>query len=133
MSLDATRIRNESLDEYRKWDQLRVLIAENRELFAFMWKYGDGRGGHILSEIQNELLANHLIQIPAASKKSKKRIPAGLRVHVFERDAYRCVLCGSHKSLCADHIYPESLGGEATLENLQTLCRVCNSKKGKSI
>lgn len=29
----------------------------------------------------------------------------------------------------ADHIKPESWGGETSLDNLQTLCRSCNSKK----
>ena len=32
--------------------------------------------------------------------------------------------------LCADHIVPESKGGITALENLQTRCRSCNSKKG---
>lgn len=63
----------------------------------------------------------------------KRTISAKLRKQVFERDAYRCKHCGSHKDLCADHIFPEVLGGEATLENLQTLCRPCNSRKGATV
>jgi 5-methylcytosine-specific restriction endonuclease McrA len=59
----------------------------------------------------------------------KKRIDGVLRKSVFERDFYRCVKCKTHIDLCCDHIFPESKGGEATLENLQTLCRSCNSKK----
>jgi hypothetical protein len=133
VSLDAARHEYDRDDEYRQWDRFRVLITENRDLFAFLWKYGDGNGGYVFSAIRDDLLANHLISIPAPPKRTKKKIPAGLRVSVFERDAYRCVVCGSHKSLCADHIYPESLGGQATFENLQTLCRVCNSKKGTTI
>jgi len=31
----------------------------------------------------------------------------------------------------SDIMFPEALGGEATLENLQTLCKSCNSRKGK--
>jgi hypothetical protein len=62
--------------------------------------------------------------------KTKKPIPNGLRKQVFERDAYRCVSCGSWHDLQADHIIPESKGGPTTLENLQTMCRPCNVRKG---
>jgi 5-methylcytosine-specific restriction endonuclease McrA len=66
---------------------------------------------------------------PPAEKSKKVPIPADLRTAVFERDAYRCRHCNGYSSLTADHMHPESKGGEATLENLQTLCRSCNSKK----
>jgi 5-methylcytosine-specific restriction endonuclease McrA len=64
------------------------------------------------------------------SRYSKKPIPNRLRRQVFERDGYRCRQCGSPDDLCADHIIPEFRGGPATLENLQTLCRACNVRKG---
>lgn len=60
----------------------------------------------------------------------KVPIPEELRWEVFVRDEFKCVHCGSQKFLRADHIIPESKGGLATLENLQTLCRNCNSRKG---
>lgn len=62
--------------------------------------------------------------------RRKAVIPGRLRTQVFERDKYRCLRCGSHLNLRADHVVPESRGGEATLENLQTLCHPCNSWKG---
>ena len=62
-------------------------------------------------------------------KYTKKKITHELKKQVFERDEYRCKHCGTHLDLSADHIKPESWGGETTLENLQTLCRSCNSKK----
>ena len=60
----------------------------------------------------------------------KERIPQALRWEVFRRDGFSCLSCGSQSDLTADHIHPEKLGGEATIENLRTLCRSCNSKKG---
>jgi 5-methylcytosine-specific restriction endonuclease McrA len=60
----------------------------------------------------------------------KQRISYGLRRQVFERDAYRCQQCGTHLNLTVDHIIPESKGGTLHLENLQTLCQSCNSRKG---
>lgn len=64
------------------------------------------------------------------SRYTKKPIPQGLRTKVFERDGFRCQLCGAQKDLRADHIHPERHGGPTTLENLQTLCQSCNGKKG---
>lgn len=60
----------------------------------------------------------------------KKDIPEALRWQIFERDDFRCKHCGSRHQLRADHIIPESKGGETSIENLQTLCHRCNSRKG---
>lgn len=67
-----------------------------------------------------------------ASRITKKPIPHRLRFAVFARDDYRCLRCGCEEEhlLRADHVVPESEGGEASLENLQTLCHSCNSWKG---
>lgn len=64
---------------------------------------------------------------------SRAAIPAALRRSVYERDGYRCLACGSTVDLTVDHIVPWSLGGEDTFENLRTLCRPCNSRKGARI
>lgn len=63
----------------------------------------------------------------------KGRISDELRAAVYARDGHRCVECGSCKRLSVDHIVPESKGGATTLENLQTMCRPCNSEKGASL
>ena len=68
----------------------------------------------------------------ALVRPRKESIPDWLRRQVFERDGWACVTCGNTENLTADHIYPEFYGGESTLENLQTLCRSCNSIKGKT-
>lgn len=65
----------------------------------------------------------------ARIKDAARRIPKSLRKAVFERDGYRCVKCNSHIDLCVDHKFPVVRGGRATIENLQTLCRSCNSRK----
>lgn len=67
---------------------------------------------------------------PPSKKPVKAKIPRSLAKQVYERDAYRCVQCGDHHDLTCDHIEPESLGGPTTFDNLQTMCRPCNSRKG---
>ena len=63
----------------------------------------------------------------------KKTIPRSLRKEVFERDLYRCRVCGDHKDLTIDHIIPEVSGGDLALPNLQTLCKICNSQTGATV
>jgi hypothetical protein len=52
---------------------------------------------------------------------------------IFERDGYRCVRCGRGPSdgveIHADHIMPKDKGGEAIIENGQTLCAQHNFQK----
>lgn len=57
-------------------------------------------------------------------------VPLKLRKQVLARDGHKCVTCGATADLTADHIHPVARGGETTLQNLQTLCRRCNSRKG---
>jgi len=49
---------------------------------------------------------------------------------VWDRDGWQCVTCGTHKGLTVDHIVPVSKGGSDDLDNLQTMCGSCNSRKG---
>ncbi|EXA64332.1 HNH endonuclease [Acinetobacter baumannii] len=64
------------------------------------------------------------------NRYKKKKIGQGTRMKVYERDGFKCVTCGTQQNLTLDHIKPEILGGESTIENLQTMCKACNSRKG---
>ena len=56
----------------------------------------------------------------------------GVLKQVRERDKY-CQMCFTDKDLQFDHIYPVSLGGEGTLDNLQLLCKECNNFKSNNL
>jgi hypothetical protein len=60
----------------------------------------------------------------------RKSIPEDTRNAIFARDGDKCLFCGDTKDLCLDHIVAFSRGGTTSPDNLQTLCRSCNSKKG---
>lgn len=60
-------------------------------------------------------------------------IPADMRARIYTRDGRRCLTCGATDDLTLDHIYPWSLGGPDTDDNLRTLCRSCNSRKGARV
>lgn len=46
-----------------------------------------------------------------------------------EKFGNKCVFCKESKNLTKDHITPLSKGGSDFIENIQPLCRNCNSKK----
>ena len=62
-----------------------------------------------------------------------RRISGKTRLDVFERDDYRCQMCGRTVDdgikLHIDHIIPFSKGGSNEIDNLQVLCHECNLAK----
>lgn len=90
-----------------------------------------------------------------SARRLKFKYPAhaALRAHVFHRDGYRCIRCsaeaiavpanydgsetlatgvvsnGRRVVLVADHILTLAAGGRSVIENMQTLCDICNRRK----
>lgn len=63
----------------------------------------------------------------------RKSVSPTKALRVFARDGYACKECGTREELTVDHIVPVSRGGGNEDENLQTLCRSCNSRKGARV
>ncbi len=54
-----------------------------------------------------------------------------VKAQVKERDGQRCLACGSTRSLEVDHVAAVYVGGSNDSNNLQTLCKSCNGRKGR--
>ncbi|NBP60230.1 MAG: HNH endonuclease [Candidatus Fonsibacter lacus] len=50
-------------------------------------------------------------------------------LRIYKELGQSCVVCKTTKDITIDHIVPISKGGTNNQENLQILCRSCNSKK----
>jgi 5-methylcytosine-specific restriction endonuclease McrA len=61
---------------------------------------------------------------------NKRPVSHGRALAMFKRDDHRCRHCGTEEDLGVDHVIPVSKGGPSDLDNLQVLCRSCNSRKG---
>ena len=60
-----------------------------------------------------------------------------LREKVFERDNYTCAICrrqfNKNYTMIGDHIIPIACGGDQwDINNIQTLCEVCNKEKTRN-
>jgi len=83
---------------------------------------------------ENSFYERFIKPVIKAQKKrkesNKSKITHDFKWAVWKRDNFTCINCGSRDNLSVDHILPESKGGKLTMENTQTLCISCNSKKG---
>lgn len=61
----------------------------------------------------------------------RRRIPEAVRALVLSSGF--CAYCGASEKLEVDHIRPISKHGTNRINNLQPLCRQCNSKKNNKI
>ena len=71
----------------------------------------------------------------AICRVERGKVSNKMRFAIYARDGNRCRMCGRYFSsgLEIDHIIPIAKGGKSTYDNLQTLCRSCNKKKGTDI
>ncbi len=64
--------------------------------------------------------------------QKKRKMTAGKRRQIMERDNYLCVLCGTGEELTLDHILPLSEGGTNGNSNLRVLCHACNQRERRT-
>jgi HNH endonuclease len=91
--------------------------------------YGDQADGAIKQLEQSGFIqpvAEHQLE----SRSRRLRLSDNVRAQVLLRDGARCRRCGSTLVLEIDHIEPVRAGGDDDFNNLQTLCRRCNRRKG---
>lgn len=86
-------------------------------------------------DISSEKSIENLQVEPSTKHKTKREINWRLRFIAMRRDNFKCKNCGRSPAidpsiiLHVDHIKAWANWGETVLENLQTLCSVCNIGK----
>lgn len=134
-------VRNANSEKYRK------------EMRSVDWNYlykkyhNNTYNAKVLEDKINELMANEEVtdkkgiyeyvlsnENPEVARKLSKRTFNQMdKRTVYERQKGYCAMCGEYhpiEEMAADHIKPWWNGGTTTIDNLQMVCRKCNSRKG---
>lgn len=134
--IDRWRPRDESDQEYESRLYAGVTSAALQLLVTSkILGWGGGQPFPDASYHLEEMAQRHAdyfrYQQPAAprARPVRKKLGQGVVRAVWDRDGWECRECGSHRDLTVDHIHPLVLGGTDDMENLQTLCKSCNSRK----
>ena len=91
-------------------------------------------GNDNTTDISNYTSQNHVKEDNV--HKTSRSINLRMRFLVLKRDNFKCRICGASPAnnpsvkLHVDHIKPWSKGGETVIDNLQTLCSICNIGQG---
>jgi 5-methylcytosine-specific restriction endonuclease McrA len=98
------------------------------------------RGDLVIAPLGLDIYSGRPVYVATLQNKARFQrfqerpaIPDAVRQFVYDRDGRRCLHCGTARALSLDHIHPYSLGGSDEPDNLQTLCRPCNSRKGAKV
>lgn len=134
-------IRQQVLSEF--WPQIEAVIRGYHERYSV-----DGAGSYTVIEFPKLALATAILDAVGLSEPKIDwkhasvvrpvtvdilRTPALSeldRWRIFERDNFTCQRCESRLRLTVDHKLARSKGGTNDEDNLETLCRSCNSTKG---
>ena len=130
-------------------DEIRAAVAHlivhgfARQERDFSYCKGDAlvllTPGRLAADARQEAEARAKAEARAAKialrggRVNRAPIPTVVRDEVFQRDGNECRRCGASEDLTLDHIHPWSIGGPDTPDNLQVLCRSCNSSKGDRV
>lgn len=120
--LGPKSIREGLLAEYERKDRFwRALFPRFEQLRS----YYDGCQARILAGPESGAHVE-----PIGRETPTEREPSEeVKAQVKRRDGNRCLACGASKFLQVDHIVSWHEGGSNDIDNLQTICKVCNNKK----
>ena len=72
--------------------------------------------------------------VPRVRAQARKQVSTHTRFLVFQRDGYKCRICGRAGGVLeVDHVVPYAKGGADGMTNFQTLCRECNRGKRNNL
>lgn len=135
---DALTVEDEFVDRaIRDLDILRAFLKqETRIINTYLYKMAEAAYVNIFDFVKKLQSTGRISNSPNVIAEIIRRERAAIYYHhdrifmkIGRRDGFSCSLCGADKDLTIDHIIPVSRGGNNNIDNLQILCRSCNSKK----
>jgi hypothetical protein len=123
--------------------RIRRQKPEIKEKERSSWKHYYTKNNYRLNQQAILWRKHHPRQWAAiqAARRTRQTLTGGSYTHIEWIDLcakydLRCLCCGRQEpdiKLTADHIIPVSMGGSSYIDNIQPLCKSCNSSKGTKI
>lgn len=89
--------------------------------------YKDGNIWYL--EVDDRTFSSNLIKPTLAVRNLYEQFWFWRRDQIFDRDNYKCRMCGGTEALSVDHIKARSQGGTDEAANLRLLCGPCHSRR----
>lgn len=114
------RKREAELERVRRYEELhREAILARHRAYTKVWR-----------EKRRDLVNEYANNRRALEMNSGGKVTAAEWKEVKERYGNKCLRCGRDDlRLTMDHVLPLSKGGSNTIDNIQPLCKPCNSSK----
>lgn len=136
MSTFTEQQRQTVVDMYLSGYNCKEIIMEiptgTRTIQRFLQELGISRERRVayqLAVYRGVMTYDHL-KSDKKTRERRKTINPALRYKIFQRDNFRCQICGFGASdgvkLQVDHTIPVCEGGSNDLDNLRTCCLECN-------
>ena len=116
-----------SKETYSKIEKLKGLLAHEEEYTTE--KLIDLMADHLIEKTENKKFRAVKKITPKKKSKGGRYIPKNIKDAVYKNAGGKCQNCGSIYALELDHINAYGKGGSHDLDNLQLLCRNCNSRR----
>jgi ATP-dependent helicase IRC3 len=127
LDLGVRALDEKLLGEYTRVDRFWRALYPNRGLFCDQYQRAQRR---ILDAHRHGFEPERYNGVVSTPERPPIREPSeAVKDVVFRRDGRHCCCCGSDRHLQIDHIVPAYLGGASDIDQLQTLCRTCNTEK----
>jgi hypothetical protein len=135
-----------SIEDFKKWliEPEKVLVFE--KLSSWIWSEKwlfqlinykiekDYNNRNVFKFILKPLDEDIEISHKQDYSEHTRLIPTHVKIEVFKRDKWKCVLCWYDKNLHYDHDFPFSKWWSSlTSKNVRILCAKCNLKKSDNI
>lgn len=124
--------------EQAYWKRYYETYREKKREYLKVWKQRNPEKereyarAHYLTEKGREAIRRAQLRRKNIAGFHSEKAWTELKIALF----YACVMCLRQEpevKLTKDHIVPISAGGTDYIENIQPLCRSCNSRKGAKI
>jgi hypothetical protein len=131
--MNSSKANDECQIDYDEHSKLRQYISIARRLHLYDFdtlkdiiKYID--------KLRNNYM-NYLEHLRNEPRRDACKFTALKEVqdYVYSKYGRKCIKCGATERISLDHVIPIVKGGEDKVENLQPLCKSCNSSKGIKI